>query len=217
MNLIDFTQIIAALALVFTLAAFGWRLRAFNHLTRPKDRSIPKGNVQVGILYAYTLGMAPWAKESTRRHWVAYLRGIIFHVGIFLGLGILLVSPWMATFPGMIRTLLAFATGVGALLGLAGFALRIVERNLKALSTPDDYFAVLMVSAFLAASSAWLAGWVSLPVFYIVSGLMLVYAPFSKIRHCIYFAYSRLFFGRFVGTRAVLPHGQQQEVSYGRR
>ncbi len=217
MNLTDLTQIIAALALVFTLAAFGWRLRIFNHLTRPKDRSTPKGSVQAGVFYAYTLGMAPWAKESTRRHWVAYLRGIFFHVGIFLGLGIFLVSPWMAALPGSIRATLALATGVGALLGLAGFFLRFVEPNLKALSTPDDYFTVLIVSAFLAASSAWLAGWVTLPVFYLVSGLMLVYAPFSKIRHCIYFAYSRLFFGRFVGTRAVLPHGQQQEVIYGRR
>jgi nitrate reductase gamma subunit len=212
MSLIGFTQIIAALALAFTLAAFGLRLRSFSQLARPKDRSTPKGNAQAGIFYAYTLGMAPWAKESTRRHWVAYLRGIFFHIGIFLGLGIFLVSPWMAALPGSIRALLAFATGVGALLGLAGFILRFVERNLKALSTPDDYFAALMVSVFLAAASAWLAGWVSLPVFYLVSGLMLVYAPFSKIRHCIYFAYSRLFFGRFVGARAVLPHGQQQEV-----
>jgi hypothetical protein len=45
---------------------------------------------------------------------------------------------------------------------------------------------------------------------------MLVYAPFSKIRHCAYYAYSRLFFGRAMGRRGVLPH-RQQEAAHGMR
>src|SRR4030065_477521 len=150
MTLILFTQIFAALALVFTLAAFGWRLRLFNALARPVDRSTPKGNPRLGILYAYTLGMAPWAKESTRRHGIAYLRGVAFHLGIFLGLAILIVSPWLYLLPVAWRTLLALGAALGALLGLAGFIARIAEHNLKALMTPDDYTAVFVVSLFQA-------------------------------------------------------------------
>ncbi len=210
MSINQITLILAFLALGFAAAAFGWRLRIFNHLSRPVDRATPKGNIQSGIVYAYTLGMAPWAKESTRRHWVAYLRGVAFHVGIFLGLGILVLSPWMSSINGWLRILLAAGAGLGAVFGLIGFIARFVGPDLKSLSTPDDYFAVLMVSLFLGSACLWLLVPPILPVFYLVSGIMLIYAPFSKIRHCIYFAYSRLFFGKFFGTRAVLPHKQQQ-------
>ena len=209
MTLILFTQILAALALVFTVIAFGWRLRLFNSLARPVDRSTPKGNPRLGVLYAYTLGMAPWAKESTRRHGIAYLRGVAFHLGIFLGLGILISSPWLYQLPVTWRALLALGAVLGALLGLAGFIARFAEHNLKALSTPDDYTAVLVVSLFQVSAGLWLVYAPALPLFYLVSAIMLVYAPFSKIRHCIYYAYSRLFFGKFVGSRAVLPHSQQ--------
>jgi len=212
MSLELFSQILAGLALVFTILAFGRRLRSFNALTRPVDRSSPRGSPQVGVLYAFTLGMAPWAKESTRRHWMAYTRGVAFHLAIFLGLALFLASPWLGLFPGQWRAGLALATGLGTLFGLAGFAARFAERNLRALSTPDDYFAVLLVSLFLAAATAALLNLTLLPVFYFVSALILVYMPLGKIRHCIYYAYSRLFFGKFVGRRAVLPHSQQGEV-----
>jgi hypothetical protein len=93
---------------------------------------------------------------------------------------------------------------------LLGFVSRLVEKSLKALSTPDDHFAILLVSLFLA--SAGLAAWnlAQLPLFYVVSALMFVYMPLGKIRHCIYFAFSRLFFGKFFGRRAIYPHSQQE-------
>ena len=203
------TGIIAGLALAFSLAAFGWRLRIFNHLARPADRASQKGNLKAGVLYAYTLGMAPWSKESTRLHMLAYLRGVAFHLGIFLGLGLLVASPWVHLLPAWLRLLLAAGAGLGAVFGLIGFAMRLVEHTLKAISNRDDLFTVFLVSLFLAAAALWLLAPAAAPVFYLLSALMLIYAPFSKIRHCIYFAYSRLFYGKFIGSRAVLPHSQQ--------
>lgn len=201
--------IFAGSALVFSLAAFGWRLRIFNRLARPVDRAKSKGEIKSGVLYAYTLGMAPWSKESTRRHMVSYLRGVAFHLGIFLCLALLIVSPWMHLVPSILRIILAVCAGAGAVFGFFGFAMRLVEHNLKAVSTMDDLFSVFLVSLFQVFASLWLLIPGLLPVFYLASIVMLVYAPFSKIRHCIYFAYSRLFYGKFIGTRAVLPHSQQ--------
>jgi hypothetical protein len=43
---------------------------------------------------------------------------------------------------------------------------------------------------------------------YIVSTVMFIYVPLGKVRHCLYFFFSRLFFGKFFGRRAVLPHPQ---------
>ncbi len=209
MSLAVTSQIFAALALIFAVFAFGRRLQVFSQLARPVDRANPKGSLQAGVLYAYTLGMAPWSKESTRRHAIAYLRGVGLHVGIFLGLFVLIASPWIGSASQGVRTLLGISTLAGALLGFIGFLARFVEPNLKALSTYDDYFAVLIVSLFLASEVLWLFVPQAQVFFYLVSAAMLVYAPLGKIRHCIYFAYSRLFYGKFIGSRAVLPHSQQ--------
>ncbi len=209
MNPTLLSQALAVAAILFTVAAFAWRLRIFNALPRPVESAPVRGSARAGMAYALTAGMAPWAKESTRLHWVAYLRGIAFHMGIFLGLGILLAGPWLAAAPEPLRLMAALVTALGAVLGVAGFASRLIETNLRALSLPDDYFAVLLVSLFLVAATAALLSPDYLNAFYIISAVMLVYAPLGKIRHCIYFAYSRIFYGDSVGRRGILPHNRQ--------
>jgi nitrate reductase gamma subunit len=153
--------------------------------------------------------MAPWAKEGTRLHVIAYMRGVAFHLGVFLGLAVLIASPWLGGISQLSRGILGVGIAVGAILGLAGLLARLVETNLKALSTPDDYFAVLIVSLFLATEALWLFFPQAQTIFYLTSAVMLVYTPLGKIRHCIYFAASRLFYGKFIGGHAVLPHSQQ--------
>ncbi len=212
MTFLLLTQLLAAAAAVFCIAAFAARLRTFTRLAVPKDRSQPKGNPNAGVAYALSLGMMPWAKESTRRHALAYLRGVGFHLTVFLSLALFLASPWLGLVPGPVRIGLAALCGLGSLLAFLGFLSRFIEKSLKAISTPDDYFAVLLVSLFLAGAAAMLLDLSLLPLFYLASALLFFYMPLGKIRHCIYFAFSRIFFGRFFGRRAVLPHNQQQEV-----
>jgi len=208
-----FLRVFAGLSLGFSVMAFAWRLRVFNRLARPVDRATPKGSLRSGLAYAYTLGMAPWAKESTRRHWLSYMRGVAFHLGIFLGLAVLVASPCLSSLSGTWKSMLALFVGLGAIFGLAGLAARFAEPNLRALSTIDDLFSVLLVSLFLGTEALWLLYPAALGLFYLASAAMLIYAPFSKIRHCIYFAYSRLFYGKYIGSRAILPHSQQKQVS----
>ena len=203
------SQILVALALVYAVYAFGSRLRNFSQLSRPVDQAKPKGSQGSGLLYAYTLGMAPWVKESTRLHAIAYLRGVVFHLGIFLGLAVLIASPWLGVLSQLTRHVIGVAVAGGAIFGIMGLLVRFVETNLKALSTPDDYFAVLIVSLFLGAEALWLFFPQAQTIFYLTSAAMLVYAPLGKIRHCLYFAASRLFYGKFIGSHAALPHSQQ--------
>src|SRR5574341_8220 len=131
MSFIFTTQILVALALIFAVLAFSQRLQAFSKLSRPVDKASPKGSLQSGVLYAYTLGMAPWSKESTRLHAVAYLRGVAFHVGIFLGLFLLVASPWLGSLPQGARVILAICMALGALFGFAGLIARSMEPNVK--------------------------------------------------------------------------------------
>ncbi len=172
----------------------------------PGDRSVLKGNPSHGITYAFTAGMMPWAKESTRIHMIAYLRGIGFHIGIFAALGALIISPFWGFLPAWMMNLLGLVLALGALLGAAGGIMRLVEYNLRGLSLPDDHFAVWFVTIFMAAGALAIWNASFLVPFYIISAVTLVYIPLGKIRHCLYFFFSRIFFGKFFGRRAVFPH-----------
>jgi len=198
------TGALALVALVFSMSAFASRWAQMQKLPFAKDRSIPKDSATKGILYAFTLGMAPWSKESTRLHMLAYLRGIAFHVGIFAGLAAFLASPWFETIPLIVRVAFAILTGFGAAMGVAGALMRVVEHNLRAISTPDDHASVWLVTIFLAAMTIVLGATAFVPAMWVIAAAMLVYAPLGKIRHCIYFYFGRLFFGIHIGRRGVV-------------
>ena len=198
------TGALALVALVFSMSAFASRWAQMQKLPFAKDRSIPKDSATKGILYAFTLGMAPWSKESTRLHMLAYLRGIAFHVGIFAGLAAFLASPWFETIPLIVRVAFAILTGFGAAMGVAGALMRVVEHNLRAISTPDDHASVWLVTMFLAAMTIVLGATAFVPAMWVIAAAMLVYAPLGKIRHCIYFYFGRLFFGIHIGRRGVV-------------
>lgn len=202
---LDFlTGVLALLGLVFAVAVFAMRWSSVQRLPLTQDRSVPKDSPLRGVVYSFTLGMAPWVKESARRHWVAYLRGIAFHIGIFAGLAALLTSPWFDQIPSPIRVLFAAITTLGTLAGVGGGVMRIVEYNLRGISTPDDHAAVWLVTLFLASMTAALLSTSYVPLMDIVAAVMLVYAPLGKIKHCIYFYFGRLFFGYHIGRRGIV-------------
>jgi nitrate reductase gamma subunit len=168
------------------------------------DRSVPKDSAARGIRYAFTTGMAPWAKESTRLHVIGYLRGVIFHLGIFAGLAVLLLSPWLESISNSVRWGAAGLAFVGAIMGIIGAIQRLTERNLRTLSTPDDHLSVWLVSIVLLTASVAVVAPNWLPVFYVASSVLLVYAPASKIRHCIFVYFGRLLYGIHIGRRGIV-------------
>jgi len=172
----------------------------------PTDKSPIKGNLSHGITYAFTVGMMPWAKEATRIHTIAYLRGIGFHVGIFAAVTTVLLSPFWGYLPPLLSGLLVWVLAIGAVLGAAGGVMRIGEHNLRGLSLPDDHFAVWLTTLFIALAGLALMNEAFLIPMYIESGVTFIYIPLGKIRHCLYFFFSRYFFGKFFGRRAVFPH-----------
>jgi len=95
-------------------------------------------------------------------------------------------------------------TMVGAVAGFVGIAMRLAEPNLRVLSLPDDHFSVFLTALFVALAGAVLLWPVVLPGFYLVAAVLLIYLPFSKIRHCVYFFYSKFFFGLSFGRRGVI-------------
>lgn len=213
MDSIAITRIIAMAGFVIGLAGILVRLRDIMNRPFKKDFARQRGSPLRGVLFAFTLGMAPWEKESTRIHWIAYLRGIFFHVGVFAAFAVLFGSPWLSLLPAWLAWAFAAITAVGALFGFAGIFMRLAGPNERALSLPDDYAAVCLVSLFTALAAATLVWSAVLPAFYVIAGIMLAYIPISKIRHCVYFFYSKFFFGFGFGRRGVIgqPNGEYAE------
>jgi len=92
--------------------------------------------------------------------------------------------------------------------GLIKLGRRIVRPELRIVSTPDDYFALVSlqlffffaVMALLVGTSSWQLA------YFLVTALFLFYVPFSKISHYIYFFFSHYLTGRRYGWRGV-PSG----------
>lgn len=204
MSAIEISRLVAALALIVCIGAIIVRLDGILHRPRKRDLSRPAGSRGAGILFAFTLGMAPWEKESGRKHWVAYLRGVFFHIGVFVALAALVASPWFGSIPLWLRTVAAVVTGIGAAAGLAATAMRWLDRNERALSVPDDYFAVALTALFAAATCLSLLLPSLMVLLYAVAAVLLLYLPFGKIRHCIYFFYAKFFYGGTGGHRGTL-------------
>lgn len=210
-----FEQITRILAFVgLAIGLLGLLLRLQEILSRPykKDLSRPRGSSGRGVLYAFTLGMAPWEKESTRLHWIAYLRGIFFHVGVFAAIALVILRPYTDRFIAPVIWLFLALTAMGAVFGFAGIYMRLVGENERALSLPDDYFAVFLTSLFslLACLSLVHSGFT--PYLYLTTAVLGIYIPLGKIRHCAYFFYSKFFFGKFFGHRGVLGPENQKVI-----
>jgi hypothetical protein len=202
-------QLLALAGLIVGLYGIYLRYTEMKGRAFPADRSPIKGDISHGIAYAFTKGMMPWAKESTRIHMLSYLRGIGFHIGIFTAIGAGLISPAWRSLPPLLSLALFWVLTMGAFLGAAGGLMRLAEHNLRHLSLPDDHFAVWLTTLFIAVTGLAVINEAFTIPMYIIGTVMFVYIPLGKIRHCLYFFFSRWFFGKFFGRRAVFPHPQE--------
>ncbi|MBI5565320.1 MAG: hypothetical protein HY870_10505, partial [Chloroflexi bacterium] len=76
MTIVEITRLIAIIGSGVCVLGIAVRLRSIMNRPFKPDLARAKGSTRRGALFAFTLGMAPWEKESTRLHWLAYIRGI---------------------------------------------------------------------------------------------------------------------------------------------
>lgn len=169
--------------------------------------SNPVGDVWKSIVASFFIIVTPWRMESTRRHWFHYAEFVAFHAGAFTNiLTSFLITYAPKTFVAQIRYVLAAVIALGLLAGLVRLGRRIFMPEVRVISTFDDYFALFMVMAFgvtgIGAVLYQGEGWnLWLLVYFVIAGLFLVYEPFSKIRHYLYYPFTRYFFGNLYGRR----------------
>ena len=191
-----------AIALV-SLAILITRTLAFG---RKPSYSRAQGSPGRGLLYAFGQGMMPWEKESAASHLPTFIAGIVYHAAIFGAIALLVAHLVPLTLPSVILKILRLVILAGLLSGLGLLVKRFAVSGMRAISCPDDFVANVLVDLFLAAAFAVTLLNGAQPYFFVAAIVLFLYVPAGKIRHCLFFFYTRILFGIFFGRRGVLPH-----------
>jgi nitrate reductase gamma subunit len=110
---------------------------------------------------------------------------------------------------GLVIGLQALFTAA-ALIGALRLLRRIRDSYLRAISSPDDYFSVALLTvwfafAVLAAPNHRQSREWPLLAYFLLTAFFLMYVPFSKISHYLYYPFARWYLGRSLGHRGVYP------------
>ena len=91
---------------------------------------------------------------------------------------------------------------------------RLFRPVLRLISTPDDYFSLFMLTIWFGlgvVTQAHLAGARGLVnenilvAYLFLTSFFLIYVPFSKISHYLYYPFTRIWIGRALGHRGSYP------------
>lgn len=213
---------LAFLAIVY-LVRLAWILR----FRSPRDRSMAEGSAAGGAAYSLANVGMPWAMESMRRRPFFYLQFVVFHLGVAAAISATFIIPYAPDWFLARPVVLAFQAVIGAALvaGVLRLIRRLTDRRLRAVSRPDDYASIVLMIAFFLAGTLAVPnkpeeGEAALIAFFVLTAFFLVYVPFSKICHYLYYPFTRYFLGRTLGHRGVLPparHGRRAPAAAGRR
>lgn len=204
------------MALSFMVIVYIIRLIWLFRFKGGRDRQPPTGSKSTtptkGILYSWANIASPWAMESTRTNKFLYVQFAVFHIGVTAAIGLSFVIPYS---PGLLNSLttvriIQVLTGAAFLVGILRLFRRVSDPYMRAISTPDDYFSILLLTIWflfttLAVPNNVEKGEGILLTYFIMTAFFLIYVPFSKISHYLYYPFTRLWFGRTMGYRGVYP------------
>ena len=203
-------------ALTFMAIVYIIKIRWILKFPAGKERQAPTGDpsttAKKGARYSLFNIFMPWSMASTRQHPLFYVQFGAFHVAATTCIAMSIIIPY---FPQLIahpfivfvlQALFALACVIGA----GRFARRVLSRYMRAISTPDDYFAVALLTVWFAFACMaapnnradtefWLLG------YFLLTAFFLFYVPFSKISHYIFYPFTRWYLGKTLGHRGVYP------------
>jgi nitrate reductase gamma subunit len=206
MELTEFQELVHLVATPVMIVLYTVRLVILMRHRLVRDKSPDaKGDLKKGVLDAFFTLVMPWKMESTRKHWTQYVEFMAFHLGLLFAISLAYLITYI---PGMfiqpVVNLFMFFIIVGLIAGIVRFIRRLSLPELKIISSFDDYLSLFLVLLFKATGVLSLMGivWGSYAYFAIV-GIFLIYAPFSKIHHYLYYPFARFFYGSELSRRGI--------------
>ncbi|MEW5701789.1 MAG: hypothetical protein AB1792_06130 [Candidatus Zixiibacteriota bacterium] len=199
------------MALVYTTRLI-WLLRHKAGRERQPKTGLPGTTPAKGVLYSWANIAMPWAMESTRTKPLLYAQFVIFHLGVVAAILLSFVIPYnpsLLDWPG-VTPAFQIAIGAACLVGLLRIIRRVGDKYIRAISSPDDYFSLVLLTvwfffAALAVANDPTSGEGILLTYFYMTAFFLVYVPFSKISHYLYYPFARYYLGKTLGYRGVYP------------
>ncbi|OGD17327.1 MAG: hypothetical protein A2V76_06965 [Candidatus Aminicenantes bacterium RBG_16_63_14] len=199
-------------ALVFLAVVYTTRLIWLFRFRTRKERTIAAGRASAGAGYSLMNVAMPWAMESTRKRPGLYAQFVFFHLGVATAITATFIIPYA---PGLFKVravvfLFQIVIAAAFLVGLLRLVRRLTNPVLRQISSPDDYFSLILLVLWFAAGMLAVPNeperteW-PLILFFGLTAFFLVYVPFSKICHYLYYPFTRFYLGRSLGHRGAFP------------
>ncbi len=202
---------LAIMAAVYVLRLV-WLFRFRPGRDRQPATSGTRTSAARGAWYSIAIVAMPWAMESTRTRPGLYAQFVLFHLGVTANIALSFIIPYA---PGLLESSLLVRAlqaviGAGFVVGLLRLWRRARDPVIRRISTPDDFFSVALLTVWfaagvLAAPNDTARGELHLLAYFLLTAFFLVYVPFSKISHYLYYPFTRYWLGRTLGYRGVFP------------
>ncbi len=196
-------------ALAFMAIVYAVKVRWLLRFKASVERTPARGSEARGVRFAMATIAMPWELPSTRTHWVRWVEFAVFHVGVAAAIGLTFVMPYWPSVvqPAPVVLALRLVFGVAALAALSRLWRRLARPEMRLITSPDDVFSLVLLAAWLLAGilAAPQRSEAALVAFFGLTAFFLVYVPFSKISHYIYWPFIRYYVGRHLGHRGAYP------------
>ena len=198
-------------ALSFMAIAYTLRIMWLMRFRAGVERTWAAGPASGAAARSLLAVAKPWTIEGSREKPLFYVQFVIFHLGAATAISLTFLIPYkpeLLAYTPILRAL-QMMLGAAFVVGLLRLYRRISDPALKLISTPDDYFALIMMTTFYAAGIGALsptsttAGRLFLPMFFLMAAFFHFYVPFSKIIHYLYYPFTRYYLGKAMGHRNI--------------
>jgi nitrate reductase gamma subunit len=210
-------------ALLFMGIVYVFRILWILRFKPLQERTRPAGSAREGITYSLLSIALPRSMEGVRRKPGFYVQFIVFHLGVAAAIAATFIIPYS---PGVFRVtaivwIFQVVIGAALVVGLMRLHRRLKNPAIRRVSTPDDYFSLLLMIVYFAAAipavpNRFAAAEWPLVLFFGLTAFFLISVPFSKISHYLYYPFARFLLGKTLGHRGVFPLNKTpQEASFG--